>query len=44
MKRDRERDIHLRLHGFEPPIRFLGEQLVADAGTVRTTLNTFLSR
>ena len=27
MQRDRERDLHLRLHGFAPPTRFLGEQL-----------------
>lgn len=40
MKRDRERDLHLRLHGFDPPVRFLDEQLEQSPQRVAQLLTT----
>ena len=43
MRKDRERDTHLRLHGFDPPVRFLAEQLEKTPGYVSNTLRALLA-
>ena len=43
MRTDRERDTHLRLHGFEPPVRFLDEHVDERPDYVARTLAALLA-
>ena len=43
MRTDRERDTHLRLHGFAPPVRFLDDHVDRRPGYVAETLTALLA-
>ena len=43
MQTDRERDTHLRLHGFEPPVRFLDGHVDGRPDYVAETLAALLA-